>query len=88
MESWKIISLIALNMIAYAVMCFDKYRSKRGGRRIPENTLWMMALVFGAAGIYAAMKAPLYHKAAKPGFRIGIPLLIVFNVLAIGFLIA
>lgn len=75
-------------MLAYLLMCYDKYRSRQGGQRIPENTLFLVALAFGAAGIYAGMKAPLYHKAAKPWFRIGIPLLIVFNVLLICFLVA
>lgn len=90
MEPWKLytLGLVALNTLAYLLMCYDKYRSVRGGQRIPENTLFMIALAFGAAGIYAGMKAPLYHKAAKPKFRIGIPLLIVFNALLIGFLIA
>lgn len=90
MEPWKIFvaGLVALNALAYILMCFDKYRSKRGGRRIPENTLFMMALAFGATGIYAGMKAPLYHKAAKPKFKYGVPLLIGFNALLICFLIA
>ncbi len=90
METWKLyaLGLVILNTLAYLLMCYDKYRSRRGGQRIPENTLFMMALAFGAAGIYAGMKAPLYHKAAKPKFRVGIPLLIVFNALLICFLIA
>lgn len=90
MESWKLyaLGLVILNTMAYLLMCYDKYLSKRGAQRIPENTLFMMALAFGAAGIYAGMKAPLYHKAAKPKFRICIPLLVVFNVLLICFLIA
>jgi uncharacterized membrane protein YsdA (DUF1294 family) len=90
MEPWKIFvaGFMALNLLAYILMCFDKYRSRRGGRRIPENTLFMMALAFGATGIYAGMKAPLYHKAAKPKFKYGVPLLIAFNALLICFLIA
>lgn len=90
MESWKIftLGLVALNALAYALMCIDKYRARRGGKRIPENALFVVAFAFGAAGIYAGMKMPLYHKASKPGFRIGIPLLIAFNALLICFLIA
>jgi len=90
MESWKLYTfgLVILNTLAYLLMCYDKYRSRRGGRRIPENTLFMMALAFGATGIYAGMKAPLYHKAGKPRFKTGIPLLIIFNALLICFLVA
>lgn len=88
MEPWKITlaCLMALNILAYGLMCLDKYRSKRGGQRISENTLFLLALAFGATGIYAGMKAPLYHKASKPKFRIGVPLLIAFNALLVFFL--
>lgn len=90
MISWKLIvfGVFAFNILAYLLMCIDKYRAKRGGQRISENTLFIVALAFGATGIYAAMKAPLYHKAAKSKFRIGIPLLILLNALLICFLIA
>lgn len=61
-------------------MWFDKIQSKNKGNRIPENTLFLIALIGGALGIYLGMKAPIYHKASKAKFRIGIPLLIIFNV--------
>jgi uncharacterized membrane protein YsdA (DUF1294 family) len=83
-----LIYLISINAVAYLFMCFDKYRSKKGGQRIPENTLFMLALLCGAAGIYLAMKAPLYHKTSKPKFKIGILVLIFLNVALICFLIA
>lgn len=49
----------------------------------PKNLLFLLALFFGASGIYLGMQAPLYHKAAKPLFRYGIPLLILANVAAL-----
>jgi uncharacterized membrane protein YsdA (DUF1294 family) len=39
-----------------------------------------MALCFGSVGIYLGMNAPIYHKSAKPKFKIGIPILIIFNI--------
>lgn len=77
---------ISINGLAYLLMCVDKYRSKKGGSRIPENTLFLLAFFCGAPGIYSAMKAPLYHKASKTKFKLGIPVLIVFNILFICFL--
>lgn len=65
--------------MAYAIMCFDKYQAKRKGSRIAENTLFIIAFLLGAVGIYAGMKAPVYHKSAKSKFKIGIPVLIIFN---------
>lgn len=72
--------LIIISIIGYAIMWFDKIQSKNKGNRIPENTLFLIALIGGALGIYLGMKAPIYHKASKAKFRIGIPLLIIFNV--------
>jgi uncharacterized membrane protein YsdA (DUF1294 family) len=72
--------LIIISIIGYVIMWFDKIQSKNKGNRIPENTLFVIALIGGALGIYLGMKAPIYHKASKAKFRIGIPLLIIFNV--------
>lgn len=67
-------------------MWYDKYQAKHKGQRIPENTLFFIALIFGALGIYLGMKAPIYHKAAKPKFKWGIPLLILLNLICIYFI--
>jgi uncharacterized membrane protein YsdA (DUF1294 family) len=72
--------IVFINMTAYAFMCFDKSRSKKKGARVPENNLFLLALSLGAVGIYLGMKAPLYHKSAKPKFKIGIPLMVILNV--------
>ncbi len=71
--------VIAINSIAYAIMWYDKYQSKKKGNRVPEKNLFFLAFILGALGIYIGMKFPLYHKAAKQIFKIGIPLLIVAN---------
>ena len=78
-----IIYIILINLIAYIIMCFDKYQSKKKGNRISENKLFFIAFILGALGIYLGMKAPIYHKAAKTTFKIGIPLLIILNVVCI-----
>jgi uncharacterized membrane protein YsdA (DUF1294 family) len=78
-----IIYIILINLIAYIIMCFDKYQSKKKGSRIPENSLFFIALLLGALGIYLGMKTPIHHKAAKASFKLGIPLLIILNVVCI-----
>lgn len=70
-------------MIGYIAMWTDKYQSKKKGFRIPERTLILLAVLFGSIGIYLGMKAPIYHKAAKPKFKIGVPVLFVFNIVLI-----
>ncbi len=67
-------------------MCFDKYQSKKKGQRISENSLFLVALILGAMGIYLGMKTPIYHKAAKSKFKIGIPLLVILNGIALYFI--
>ena len=76
--------VIIINSIAYLMMLFDKYQSKKKGQRISENNLFLLAFLLGAIGIYLGMKAPIYHKAAKSKFKIGIPVLIVLNSVVVG----
>ena len=78
---------LVINTIAYITMCFDKYQSKKKGQRISENTLLLIAFILGSLGIYIGMKAPMYHKATKAKFKMGVPLLIVVNGICIYFLI-
>lgn len=75
--------VIAINSIAYIIMWYDKYQSKKKGNRVPEKILFLLAFILGAFGIYFGMKFPLYHKSAKPLFKIGIPVLIILNILII-----
>jgi uncharacterized membrane protein YsdA (DUF1294 family) len=64
-------------------MWYDKYQSKQRGKRVSENKLFFIAVLLGAVGIYFGMKYPMYHKAAKTKFKIGIPLLIVLNTICV-----
>ena len=76
-----IIYLLLINVVGYVMMGFDKYQSKKKGSRISENKLFMFAFLLGAFGVYSGMKYPMYHKAAKAKFKIGIPILIVVNLI-------
>jgi uncharacterized membrane protein YsdA (DUF1294 family) len=58
-------------------MFFDKNTAKQGKRRVPEKTLWLFTLFGGSLGVFLGMKAPLFHKAAKPIFKIGVPIVII-----------
>jgi len=78
--------IISINVLSYLTMCFDKYQSKKKGYRVPESRLFLMAFMFGSLGIYLGMKAPVYHKASKPKFKIGIPILIIVNAISFYFI--
>lgn len=75
--------LFLINCYAYGLMWYDKYQSKQRGKRVSENKLFFIAFFFGAIGIFLGMKSPIYHKAAKTPFKIGIPLLIVLNAISV-----
>jgi uncharacterized membrane protein YsdA (DUF1294 family) len=72
--------LAIINILAFAVMAYDKRLSRKGGDqdRIPEGTLFFMASAMGALGVYLGMLT-LRHKTRKWYFQIGIPLLIIQN---------
>lgn len=78
-----VVYVFVMNVLAYLAMWFDKYQAKKKGFRIPESRLFLLAVMFGALGIYLGMQAPIYHKAAKPKFKIGVPILIIVNLISL-----
>lgn len=75
-----IIVLLAINITGFINMGYDKHQAKKGKWRTPELRLFLYAFFGGATGIYAGMKV-WRHKTQHLSFRIGIPLLIVGNVI-------
>jgi len=74
-----LIPLFAINFIAFLVMLVDKIKStSSGANRVPEIFLFFLALIFGGVGIYIGMFV-FRHKTRKWSFKIGIPLLVILN---------
>ena len=73
------------NGYVFMEMGRDKRWSKRHQRRIPEASLLFMGAALGGIGLYAGMKY-FRHKTSHSKFLIGAPILILGNVLVIGFL--
>lgn len=84
--SFVILFLLSVNIVSYVLMCMDKWKAKKGFKRIPERILFSTALCFGALGIYLGMKPPVSHKSSKFKFKIGIPLCFILNLLTIYFM--
>ena len=77
--------LAAINMFTLLVYGWDKIKAKRGGWRIPEATLLMLAVVGGSIGATLAMEW-FHHKTRHRKFTIGIPIIIMLQVVLIGYL--
>ena len=64
--------LAAVNVVAFAVYGADKRRAKKGKRRVPEKTLFLLAIIGGSPGAWAGMYA-FRHKTRHWYFVWGIP---------------
>ena len=84
-DFWLAGWLVLLNLIAYTVMAGDKRKAKKRRRRVPERTLFLLAAVGGALGIWIAMQSKR-HKTQHRSFRFGVPLLLLVNIAVYGYL--
>jgi len=80
LESIIGIALLFINLIALILVGYDKYKAESHGWRIAERSLFLVALAGGAAGVFLGMRF-FRHKTRKPGFYLGIPLLVVVNLI-------
>lgn len=77
-----IIYLVVINLIAFLSMLIDKKKAKWGRWRIPENTLFLYAILGGTIGSIIGMYT-FRHKTKKTKFYIGMPALLVLQILAV-----
>ena len=77
-----ILYLLAINIVAFIAFGVDKYKAKRDKWRIPESTLLTMAVLGGSIGALAGMRF-WRHKTLHDKFRIGIPVIIVLQIVAV-----
>lgn len=75
-----IIYLIIINILGFLIMGVDKHKAKMGDRRIPENTLFTFTILGGGVGTIAGMYV-FHHKTKKMKFKIGMPLILILEIL-------
>ena len=68
--------LVLMNLIALIAFGADKHKAEKRVFRTPESVLLTLAVIGGAAGALAGMYL-FHHKTRKPRFRIGIPLILI-----------
>ena len=72
--------LLAVNIVTFCAYGIDKYKAKNKKWRIPEKVLIGLAVTGGSAGALAGMSA-FHHKTRKNKFRIGVPVIIVLQLI-------
>ena len=75
-----ILYLILINLAAWGLMGADKYRARKHAWRIPERTLFAVALLGGSLGAILGMYL-WRHKTKHWYFVIGMPLILVAQIL-------
>ena len=63
------IYLIAVNTLAFILMCYDKRKAKKKERRIAEATLLLPSFIGGAIGLFIGM-FKFRHKTLKRSFQV------------------
>ena len=75
-----LIYFAAMNLIGFALMGIDKYKAKKRAFRIPEATLFIVALIGGSIGSILGMYA-FRHKTRHFIFVYGMPLILVLQII-------
>ena len=77
--------LIAINVVTFLVYGIDKWKAKQGSWRISEATLLILAVIGGSIGALLGMKV-WRHKTMHKKFKYGLPLILIIQIILIGYL--
>lgn len=67
-----------MSVIGFALMGIDKKKAVRHAWRIPEKTLFLIALLGGCLGVWAGMYV-FRHKTRHLSFVIGVPVILLIH---------
>ena len=74
--------LLMMNLVGFAVMGIDKKRAVKRLWRIPESTLFIIALIGGSLGSIIGMYF-FHHKTRQWYFVYGMPLILLLQIAAV-----
>ena len=77
--------LIVINIATFLVYGIDKWKAKQGSWRISEATLLILAVIGGSIGALLGMKV-WRHKTMHKKFKYGLPLILIIQIILIGYL--
>ena len=70
--------LAAVSLLSVIVAVADKIKARRGERRVPENTLMLLAALGGSAAMLVTMLL-IRHKTRHIQFMLGIPIIMILQ---------
>ena len=77
---WALLGYLAsVNLLAFTVYGVDKRRAKKDKRRVPEKTLFLLAIIGGSVGAWAGMYT-FRHKTRHWYFVWGIPAILLVQI--------
>ena len=77
-----VLYFIIINVIGFLAMTIDKWKAKNNAWRIPENTLFSITVLGGGIGTIVGMYV-FRHKTKKPKFTIGMPVILVLEIVLV-----
>lgn len=77
-----IIYLVVINCTSFITMGVDKYKARKRTWRIPESTLFVLALIGGSIGSIAGMHL-FHHKTRHWYFLYGMPAILIVQILLV-----
>lgn len=81
-----LIYFVAMNILGIYFMYLDKKKARHKKWRTKESTFFLLALLGGSLGILLGMRK-YRHKTKHLSFTIGIPCIIILQLIVIGFVL-
>lgn len=84
--TFLIIYFVIINIVGFAIMGIDKRKAIKRTFRIPEATLFIVALIGGSIGSILGMRI-FRHKTRHWYFVVGMPAILIFQIALFVFLL-
>ena len=81
------IYFLIINIIGFVMMYSDKQKAKKDQYRTREKSFFIVSLLLGGIGTYIGMYK-FRHKTRHKLFTIGIPVMIVINIVSIYYILS
>lgn len=85
MENISLYYLLLINIIAFIIIYIDKQKAIKHKWRIKESTLFLISIIGGSLGTLIGMYT-FHHKTKHIKFTLGIPFILIVQIILIYYL--